>query len=73
MTRRERFALRSPAWCDRIPLGAIRHVEADVPPVEREAAPVAIASTHFLGQTPLDGVRTERYIGKSAQVVPPLE
>ena len=67
MTRRERFALRSPAWCG-IHLGAIRHIEPDIAqPIERETPSVAIDGPELLGQTPLDGVHAQRYIGKSAQ------
>jgi hypothetical protein len=63
MTRRERFTLRSPAWCG-IHLGAIRHVEPDIAqPIEGEASPVAIDSSQLFGQTPLDRVDAQRYFG----------
>jgi hypothetical protein len=56
MTRRERFALRSPAWCG-IHLGAIRHIEPDITqPIEGESPPVAIDGPELLSQTPLDWV-----------------
>lgn len=68
MTRRKLFTLRSPAWRNDLPHArVIGYVEADVPLVEREAPPVAIDSPQLFGQTPLDGVRAQRYIGKSAQ------
>ena len=74
MASREWFARRGTRRLERrVPLGTISDVKTNVPLIERETTPVAIAGTHFLGQPPLDGIRAERYIGKSAQVVPPLE
>jgi hypothetical protein len=49
MTRRKRFAFRSPAWWCGIHLGTIRHVEPDIRLVKREAAPVAIDSPELFG------------------------
>ena len=62
MTRRKRFALRSPAWCG-IHLGAIRHIEPNVTLVEREASTVAIDGPQLFGETPLDWIDAQRYLG----------
>jgi hypothetical protein len=64
MTRRKRFALRSPGSRSISRSRSIRHVEPDIlQPVEREAPPVAIARPELFGQTPLDRVDAQRYLG----------
>jgi hypothetical protein len=49
MTRRKRFAFRSPTWWSGVHLGTIRHIEPDIRLVKREAAPVAIDSPELFG------------------------
>lgn len=73
MTRRERFTFRSPPRWRWYHPGGIRHVEADISLIEREAPSVAIDSPQLFSQAPLDGIHAKRYRRRSAQVVPPLE